>query len=209
MEFTLLWASLLGAGAMWVTDRVLNREQRHFDDLLAATLMGLVVGRLAAMVVGGSYPWSQPGLILLVRAGVHPGWASLGALGLLAWRFRSTSLPISLAPMAVPALAGLSGWEMGCVFRSACGGVTAGSWEVPIGGLAGLGFGLAALIVYRIPLRTKAAAALAAAGLVRTAADPFRSALNHSVIWWYLAAVLAGVALAIIWRSQPVRTGAE
>lgn len=209
MEFTLLWAALLGAGAMWLTDRLLNRRQRRFDDLLAATLMGLILGRLAAMVAGGSYPWSQPGLILLVRAGVHPGWASIGALGSLAWRFRSTSLPISLAPMAVPALAGLSGWELGCVFRSACGGITVGSWEVPIGALAGLAFGLAALIVYRLPLRTKAAAAILAAGLARAAADPFRSALNHSVIWWYLAAAVVGVALAIFWSRPNVRTGAE
>jgi hypothetical protein len=111
--------------------------------------------------------------------------------------------------MAVPALMGLSGWELGCVFRSACGGVTAGSWEVPIGGLAGLAFGLAALIVYRLPLRTKAAAALVAAGLVRAAADPFRSALNHSVIWWYLAAVVIGVALAFTWTSPAGRTSPE
>ncbi len=209
MEFTLLGAVLLGAGTMWMTDRVLNRRQRRFDDLLGATLMGLLVGRLAAMVSGGSYPWSHPGLILLVRAGVHPGWASIGALGSLAWRFRSTSLPISLGPLAVPALMGLSGWELGCVVRSACGGVTVGSWEVPIGGLAGLAIGLAALIVYRLPLRTKAAAALVAAGLVRAAADPFRSALNHSVIWWYLAAVVIGVALAITWTSSAVRTSPE
>lgn len=209
MEFTLLWAVFLGAGAMWATDRFLNRRQRRFDDLLGAALTGLLVGRLASMVAGGSYPWSHPGLILLVRAGVHPGWASIGALGSLAWRFRSTSLPVSLAPMAVPALVGLSGWELGCVFRSACGGVVAGSWEIPIGGLTGLAFGLAALIVYRLPLRTKAAAAIAAAGLVRAAADPFRSALNHSVIWWYLAAVVVGVALAITWTSPAVRTGTE
>ncbi len=205
MEFTLLWAALTGVGAMWATDRLLNADGRRFDDLLSAALIGLAVGRLAAMIIGGSYPWQHPGLILLVRAGVHPGWASLAALVWLAVRFRSS--PITLGAMAVPALVGLGGWEAGCVFRSACGGVTVGSSPLPIGLIAGVALAGAALLVHRLPPPTKPGAALLAAGVIRSASEPFRSALTHSIIWWYLAAIVVGLIVVVAGRRHPARFG--
>lgn len=205
MEFTLLWAALTGIGAMWATDRLLNADERRFDDLLSAALIGLSVGRLAAMIAGGSYPWQHPGLILLVRAGVHPGWASLAALLWLAFRFRSS--PITLGAMAVPALIGLGGWEAGCVFRSACGGVRVDSSALPIGVIAGMAFVGAALLIYRLAEPTKPGAALLAAGVIRSASEPFRSALTHTVIWWYLVGIIVGLIIAVTARRHPARFG--
>ncbi len=205
MEFTLLWAALTGIGAMLATDRLLNADERRFDDLLSGALIGLSVGRLAAMIAGGSYPWQHPGLILLVRAGVHPGWASLAALLWLAFRFRFS--PITLGAMAVPALIGLGGWEAGCVFRSACGGVTIGSSALPIGLIAGVAFVGAALLVNRLPPPTKPGAALLAAGVIRSASEPFRSALTHTVIWWYLVGIIVGLIVAVTARRHPARFG--
>lgn len=206
MEFTLLWAALTGVGAMWATDRLLNAGDRRFDDLLSAALIGLTVGRLAAMIGGGSYPWQHPGLIGLVRAGVHPGWASLAALGWLTVRFRTSSV---LGSMAVPALVGLGGWEAGCVFRSACGGVTVGSSAIPIGLIAGAGFIGAALIVHRLPTPSKPGAALLAAGVVRAGSEPFRSTLTHSIVWWYGVAIVLGLIVALTGRKHPARFGTE
>lgn len=203
MEFTLLWAALTGVGAMWATDRFLNADERRFDDLLSAALIGLAVGRLAAMIIGGSYPWQHPGLILLVRAGVHPGWASLAALLWLAVRFRTS--PITLGAMAVPALIGLGGWEAGCVFRSACGGVMVGSSALPVGLIAGATFVGAALLVYRLAPPTKPGAALLAAGVIRSASEPFRSALTHSIIWWYVIAIVVGLIVVVAGRRHPAR----
>jgi len=205
VEFTLLWAALTGIGAMLATDRLLNADERRFDDLLSGALIGLSVGRLAAMIAGGSYPWQHPGLILLVRAGVHPGWASLAALLWLAFRFRFS--PITLGAMAVPALIGLGGWEAGCVFRSACGGVTIGSSALPIGLIAGVAFVGAALLVNRLPPPTKPGAALLAAGVIRSASEPFRSALTHTVIWWYLVGIIVGLIVAVTARRHPARFG--
>lgn len=205
MEFTLLWAALAGVGAMWMTDRYLNANDRHFDDLLSAALVGLLVGRLAAMIGGGSYPWEHPGLIPLVRAGVHPGWASFAALGWLGFRFRSE--PLILASMSVPALIGLGGWEAGCLFRSACGGIIVGTSPFPIGVVAGLAFIGAGFIMHRVPSVRKPGAALLAAGLIRAASEPFRSALDHSIVGWYLAGAVVG--LLITTRIHPPRIGTE
>ena len=205
MEFTLLWAALAGVGTMWAADRWLNEGHRRFDDLLSAALIGLAVGRLAAMIGAGSYPWQHPGLILLVRAGVHPGWASLAALGWLAVRFRSS--PITVESMAVPALIGLGAWEAGCVFRSACGGVVVGSSALPIGLIAAAAFVGAALLVHRFPPPTKPGAALLVAGVIRSATEPFRSALAHSIIWWYLAAIVVGSIVVVRQRRHPAGFG--
>ncbi|MDH3194555.1 MAG: hypothetical protein OEY55_07455 [Acidimicrobiia bacterium] len=205
MEFTLLWAALAGVGTIWATDRWLNEADRRFDDLLGAALIGLAVGRLATMIGDGSYPWEHPGLILLVRAGVHPGWASAAALGWLAVRFRSSQ--ITLEAMAVPALMGLSGWEAGCVFRSACGGVMVGSSALPIGLIAAAAFVGAAVLVHRFPPPTKAGAALLAAGAIRSMSEPFRSALTHSIIWWYLVAIVVGSIVVVRQRRHPASFG--
>jgi len=205
VEFTLLWAALTGVGAMWAADRWLNADDRRFDDLLSAALIGIAVGRLAAMIGGGSYPWQHPGLILLVRAGVHPGWASLAAIVWLTIRFRSA--PVALGAMAVPALIGLGGWEAGCLYRSACGGVIVGSSAVPIGLIAGAAFVGAAILVHRFPPPTRPGAALLGAGVIRSASEPFRSALTHSIIWWYLVAIVVGLIVAVAVRRHPARFG--
>ena len=195
MEFTLLWAAGAGMGALWTADRRINPADRRFDDLLAAALLGLVIGRLGAMIQGGSYPWLHPGLIPLVRGGVDPGWASLGALASLGWKFRRQA--IDLATLSSPALFGLAGWESGCVFRSSCAGTGPGGWVLPIGLIAGALFAVAGWGLLRIPVRYRAPAALVAAAAIRLGTEPWRAALNHDVAWWYAAGLGLGSAALV------------
>ena len=196
MEFTLLWAAGFAIGAVWIADRLTNGQDRRFDDLLSAAIVGLIIGRLGAMIQGGSYPWLHPGLIPLVRAGVDPGWASMGALGTVAWTFRR-NVP-AIAALSSPALFGLAGWESGCVFRSSCTGTAVGGWSLPIGLIAGGLFALAGWGLLRIPIRYRAPIALMMASAIRWSTEPWRPALNHDVAWWYAAGFGLGCTVLVI-----------
>ncbi|HIE21042.1 MAG TPA: hypothetical protein EYP73_00405, partial [Acidimicrobiia bacterium] len=87
MEFTLLWAALTAVAAIWVAARIWpDRLPDHpTDRLIGAAAVGMLVGRLTAMVIQGVNPLSNLGNILLVRGGVHTGAATLGAIGAFVW----------------------------------------------------------------------------------------------------------------------------
>lgn len=211
MEFRLLGAALVGTGAMLATLRLRGsgdaRSRELGDQALSALVVGLLVGRLTAMVSAGTNPLLHPTDVIVVRAGVDTVGASLGALGWVSLSLRR-SLSVSLDDLAVPALAGLVGWHAGCLIREACLG-TASSlpWAVPqsSGGVprhpvelyaAGLLL-VVAVITARLRSRaaqgSAAASAVAGAGAVRLLTEPLRPSLGGGPVSWYLAAVLLGL----------------
>jgi len=225
MEFTLLWAALLAVGAIWLMLWLERRlglgpDERSFDTVLGATVFGLVAGRIAAMLLTGTNPVTHPADIILIRGGVDTGFASLGALGFLAWATRR-SLPATLDLMSPAILAGLAGWHGGCVFRGTCLGTRSDlPWAVAQPGsdltrhptelYAALLFLLAAggllLVVRRIGRGgLPAGLALAAAGLIRLITEPMRPSLGSGPVWWYTSAIVLGITLAgmALFRRAP------
>ena len=195
MEFTLLFAAALGVGTAWVVDRRRNRDSPTFDDILSAGMVGLIVGRLAAMILSGSLPWQHLTLIPLVRAGVHPGWAGFAAIVWLVMRLPQ----LRLAGLAIPTVAGLAGWEAGCLVTGTCEGVYVGDSPLPTGLIAAAALAVAGFALTKVPIRRLPAAGLAAAAGIRLVVEPLRSALDHRIAWWYLAGLIA----AILWLLRP------
>lgn len=214
MEFTLLYAALTGFGFAWVAVRLLQRAgrmpsqlDRPFDILLGGGVVGLFVGRVAAMIIAGVNPLTNPADILLVRGGVDTGFAALAALGTVVWYARDDPVPAADA-LAPAALAGLAGWQTGCLWRGACLGTVSDlpwAWAQPGSDVArhptelyaAIGFLVAAFVVARLPRRPGLASgiAVAAAALVRLSTQPLRPALGIGPTWWYVAGVVAGLAV--------------
>lgn len=210
MEFTLLFAAASALVAMWVANRMARPDVvKPTDLLIGAAAVGLFVGRIAAMVIDGVNPITNPGDIIIVRAGVDTGFATVGALAALAWATRSDLPRVSdlLAPAAV---AGLAGWHAGCVWRDAClGTVSDLPWALaqegsavtrhPVEIYAALALVGAAYLLSRLPfapwLRTGSALGLAA--LIRLGTQPFRPSLTGGPVWWYGAGIGAGLLIAV------------
>ncbi len=219
MEFTLLAAAATALGAVYLTlwfeagrGNVLGCTRSLWDIALGATIAGLLVGRLAAMVIDGVNPFTNPGDILIVRGGVATGWAALAALATVAWLGRHELWSV-FDGLAASALAGLVGWHTGCVFRSACLGTTTDlPWAMhqngstigrhPVELYAAVLYlvGAAGIAVWRStgrkPPGMAAGIALAAAGGVRLATEPFRPSLSGGPVLWYAAAIAAGLGVA-------------
>ncbi len=218
MEFTLLGRALLAVGAAWLTVRVLDRNgaiseraAKPWDILLGAAMVGLLVGRLWAMVAGGTNPITNPLDVIVIRGGVDTVGASLGALAALGWWTRS-SPSRALDALAVPALAGLAAWHAGCVITGSCAGTettlpwaiesAAGVGRHPVEVYAALAFVLAAYLLLRIRHArpgTVAALGLIAAAGIRLATEPLRLHLGDGLVVPYSVGVglgLLGLLLA-------------
>ncbi len=213
MEFTLLGAAAVGVAAMWLwtrLDRALESSRDPFGVLLGAALVGLMIGRVTAMVATGTNPISFD--VVLVRGGVSTVGASVGALLWLGWRVRDD---LAQADLLAPAgLAGLAGWHMGCVVRSSCLGAATDlpwGWSLPgspvdrhpveiYAGLALLaGAVLAAVIRSKRPTSgVTALVAIGMAGSARLATEPLRLTLGE-LRWFYVLAAAVGYlgALAV------------
>ena len=223
MEFTLLWAALTGVGALygslwWMGRRDTSLCVRDLWEMaLTAAVVGLAVGRIAAMTRQGVSPIEHPGDLLLVRAGVDTVAASAGALAIAMWQARR-NLAEQLDGLAPAALVGLAGWHAGCAFRSACLGTPSSlpwAWAHTSGGVtrhpvelyAAVLLVLAAIALFRLRLRYPppfviAGLSVAAAGAARWLTEPLRPALFAGPVWWYAAAVGAGVLVALSgWRA--------
>ena len=217
MEFTLLWAALLAVilmrAMLFVQERrdlLPDDETGWFDVLLGAAIVGLVVGRLAAMILTGANPITHPADMILIRGGVDTGFASVGALLYLAFALRRGGWRAADA-MAPAALAGLAGWQGGCLFRGTCLGTRSElPWALSEPGsdltrhptelyaaLLFLGAALVALALLRRSLPASAVFAwgLASAGLIRLVTEPIRPSLGSGPIWWYGTAALLGIIL--------------
>ncbi len=214
MEFTLLFAAVTGFGFTWVAVRVLQRTGRipsgidkPFDLILGGGVVGLFVGRVAAMLLDGVNPVTNPADVLLVRGGVDTGFAALAAVATVAWYTRDDPIP-ALDAVSPAALAGLAGWQAGCVWRGACLGTVSElpwAWAQPGSDItrhptelyAAVAFLVAAVAVARLPHRRGLAAgtALAAAAAIRWVTEPLRPSLDAGPVGWYVAGIAAGVVL--------------
>ena len=207
MEFTLLWAALTGVLFGWGGTRVWKERlpDHPLDRMVGAAAVGLVVGRLTAMITQGVNPLTHPADILIVRGGVHTGAATIGAIIAYLWAVKWR--PGYLDATAPAALAGLAGWHAGCLWRGACLGTESTlpwAWGEP-GSLitrhpvelyAAIALLLAAWFVSRLSweLLIRSGAALALAGAIRLVTEPMRPSITGGPIAWYIAAVVVGAA---------------
>lgn len=233
MEFSLLFAALMGMLAMWAMlwweakrGNAADCARNLWDVALTAAVVGLFVGRLAAMIGDGVNPLTNPKDIIIIRGGVATGWASLAAVTTVAV-MGGRERWIVADGLSAAALAGLAGWHSGCLARDACLGTSSDlPWALTQEGSAVarhpvelyaavlLAIGALGLAAWkargRPPLGAPAAAALAIAGGVRLVTEPMRLALSTGPVLWYGAAFLVGTAAVIIllWRKRTSRAAA-
>ena len=213
MEFTLLWAALTAFAFAWAGTRIWPERllDRPTDRLIAAASVGLLVGRLTAMVLQGTNPFSHLGDIIIVRGGVHTGAASIGAITTYLWAAKWC--PTALDAIAPAALVGLAGWHVGCLWRSACLGTASDlpwAWALqgssvtrhPVELYAAVGFFAAAWLTSRLGWRTltRSGAGIALAGAIRLLTEPMRPSLTGGPMSWYVGAIVAG--LAAVWLGS-------
>ncbi len=225
MEFSLLGAALVGIASMYA---VLYVEARRgnaadctrsvWDTALTAGIAGLIVGRLAAMVLTGTNPVANPADVLVVRGGVDTVWAVVGAAAAFAVLARGEVAVLADAAAAA-VLAGLAGWHAGCLLRESCLGTASElPWAYALPGsavtrhpvelyaallLVMAAAAVAALRRRRPPAGVVAAVALAAAAGARLLTEPMRPALGGSIGAWYAVGVGVGIGAAIwSWRRS-------
>lgn len=221
MELTLLAAAAIAiATAVTVvaasvgTDRDARRSR--IDLLLAGVMGGLLVGRVTAMLLGGTNPLARPADLLIVRGGVDPVGATLGALATVAVLRRRAVLPM-LDRLALPSLAGLAAWHGACLVRSSCLGTPsdlpwafaeAGSTisRHPVELYAALLLATAALLLWRARGAAPgvlAGWALVAATAARLATEPMRPTLGSGRVAAYTVGLaVATVATAFVWFAR-------
>ena len=224
MEFSLLGAVFVGVVPLYV---VLYWEAKRanaasctrnlWDIALTAVIVGVFLGRIAAMVGDGVNPLTHPADLIIIRGGVATGPAAVAALAAVAWIGRDELWAV-MDGLAAAALAGLGGWHLGCVVRDACLGTPSDlPWAIaqdgstitrhPVEVYAALALFLAAgsLAMWRKKGRPvagmTAAVALAAASSVRLLTEPLRPALGNGPIGWYLLGLAVGIGLGVSqWR---------
>ncbi len=224
MEFTLLGAAAIAVGATYATlwyeggrTNAADCTRDVWDALVSAAVVGLIVGRLVAMIRAGTNPFTNPGDILIVRSGVDTIAAALS--GLTAFVALNRSDPWSMADAAAPAaIAGLSGWQAGCAVRGACLGSPSDlPWAVaqsgseitrhPVEIYAAilLAAAVVALILWkrsRPAAGVVAAAAIAAASVARWVTEPLRPGLGSDLSWFYAATTIVAVAVAVMRKRR-------
>lgn len=209
MEFTLLWAALTAFAAALVALRLTKPTipDRPFDRIVGAAVAGMAVGRIAAVLMQGTNPFTSPGELLIIRGGVDTVVASLSGLAVLAWPLRRR--PAALDAIAPAVLAALAGWHGGCLWRSTClGTISDLPWAWPLPGsdltrhpveiYAALLLLAGAWAISRIkrPPGAAAAIALSWAGLARLITEPLRPSLGAGLWWFYALATAAGLLVA-------------
>ncbi len=217
MEFTLLGsvavAVLIMYGVLWFEGGRTNAAdctRDVWDALISAAVVGVVIGRLTAMISVGTNPVSHPGDILIVRAGVDTIAASVTAVA--TYLFLSRKSPWWLADAAAPAaIAGLAGWHGGCVVRDACLGTPSDlPWAVAQAGsvvsrhpveiyTAVLLLVTTGLLLWWKRHRPRpgviAVVAITAAAATRLVTEPLRLGLGGNLVWWYSIAVAAALGV--------------
>jgi phosphatidylglycerol:prolipoprotein diacylglycerol transferase len=218
MEFSLLGAALLAAlglyAVLWYEAGRTNAAdctRELWDMALGSAVIGVLVGRLVAMIRGGTNPLTHPGDILIVRGGVDTVGAAIAASAAFVFMARR-DLWTRLDALAPAVLGGLAAWHGACLTRGAClgtpsdlpwayaehgGGVTRHPTELYAALLLVVGVILVIWWKRRHPpagIVTGTAVAVAAG--VRLATEPMRPVLGAGLEWWYLAGVVLGVGLA-------------
>lgn len=215
MEFGLLAAAVASLAAAWLVLRGTDAAGM-FDILLTAAVVGMLAGRVGAMILAGTNPVTRPLDILIVRGGVDTVVASASALGFLAWVSRR-ALWATLDAIAPAMVAALSVWHAGCLAGGSCLGTPSGlPWAqaTSAGGVtrhpteiyAALGLALlaTALVLLRRRIHSGpgvlASGALLGVSVVRLATEPLRVTIGGGPWWWYATGVVAGVGL-LVWRA--------
>ncbi len=213
MEFTLLFAVLTAGAAMYVTARATHHRlasvEGPVDTLMGAAVIGLIAGRVAAMLGDGVNPLTNPFELILVRAGVETAVAAPVAVMALAWLWRR-HLPDWVDAVAPVAVAGLAGWHGGCVWRGTCLGTASElPWAFGLPGstvsrhpveiYAAIGLLLLAVAVSRLPARPWLATGVAITGAaaVRLATEPIRPSLFGGPTTFYAVAVVIGAVIVV------------
>lgn len=223
MEFTLLGSVAIAVVAiyavLWLEGGRTNAAdctRDVWDALIGAAVVGILVGRLFAMVEAGSSPFAHPGDILIVRGGVDTISASLAAVVTYAVLTRRDRW-VLLDAAAPAALAGLAGWHAGCLVRDACLGTVSdlpwaiaqspgGATRHPVEIYTAVALGIAVVAFvwwkyHRPRSGTIGLAAIGVAAAVRLATEPMRLGLGSGLEWWYAAAA-ASAGAAVLWRSR-------
>lgn len=228
MEFTLGGAAIIAMACVYIGVRLdagranaAHRARDHWDRAIAATVIGVLAGRVVAMVLDGVSPISQD--LLIIRGGVDTVGATIAAIAAVAWRGRR-DVTTALDGLAAAALVGLAGWHAGCLVRDSCLGTatdlpwgmaasTGGPTRHPVELYAAVLFVVAGFAIswLRTPGRLRplvaAALALASAGAIRLVTEPMRLSLAGGPVWWYLAAFVLGSGMAVL-RQRRISLGA-
>lgn len=216
MEFTLLAAAAIAGASAYA---MLWWEARHgnaarctgnlWEIGVASVVAGIFIGRIVAMLIDGVNPFAHPTDVILVRSGVSTVGASLGALAVFGWLSRRE--PIAMADgISAAALAGLAGWQAGCVVRDSCLGTASDlPWAVaqagstvtrhPVGIYATLMLAAAAIALalwkayQRPPAGSPAMVAVIAAATTRLALEPLQPSISGGPVWFYGVALVVGL----------------
>lgn len=229
MEFTLLGRAFIAAAAMWLMIRWEAKRGNAsgcavdiWDAALMSAVGGVLIGRLVAMVSAGISPLTDPGQILLVRSGVSTVGASVAAVAIFAFLARKDLVGLFDA-VAPAALAGLAGWQGGCVVTGECLGVESQlPWAMALDGssvtrhpvelyaAALLALGAIGIALWKQHGRPAAGApagvALIVASGTRLVTEPMRISLGGGPVWFYATGVVLGLAITI-WSVA--RSGAK
>jgi prolipoprotein diacylglyceryltransferase len=223
MEFSLLGAALIAVFGLYLVlwyeagrTNAADCTRELWEAALGAAVAGVLVGRLSAMVRGGTNPLTHPGDILIVRGGIDTVAAAIASLAALLSLTRR-DVWIRFDALAPAVLGGLAAWHGACLARGAClgtpsglpwafaehgGGVTRHPTELYAALL--LVAGVILLIWWKRhhpPSGSVAGIALAMAAGARLATEPLRPVLGSGLEWWYLAGTVVGVGAAA-WRFR-------
>jgi prolipoprotein diacylglyceryltransferase len=220
MEFDLLAAAAMAAGAFWLMVRWEAKRGNAagcaldiWDVGIAAAVGGLFIGRLVAMISVGINPITNPAQIVLVRSGVSTVGASIGAIAVFAFLARKDLFSVADA-IAPAVLAGLAGWHAGCLATDGCLGTESSlPWALALDGstvtrhpvelyaatlLAIAAYAVAAWKQYgRPPILAPAGVALLSASAIRLATEPMRISLAGGPAWLYISGVAIGAGIVI------------
>jgi prolipoprotein diacylglyceryltransferase len=220
MEFTLLAAAAMAAGAFWLMVRWEAKRGNAagcalniWDAGITSAIGGILVGRLVAMLGTGISPLKDPGQIILIRSGVSTVGATLGALAIFSFLARRELFSAADA-IAPAALAGLAGWHAGCLPTDGCLGTESSlPWALTLEGstvtrhpvqlYAAILLALAAYVIAawkqygRPPVLGPSGVALVAAGGIRLATEPVRISLAGGPLWFYAIGVVVGAAMVV------------
>jgi hypothetical protein len=216
MEFTLLWAVLTAVALTWLGLRIWpdGVPEGGFDRLVGAGVVGLLVGRVAAMALQGINPISNPADLIVIRGGVHTGAATITFVAILSWSTRSTRHALDALAPAI--LLGLGGWHAGCLWRGACLGIPGDlpwAWTLegsnvtrhPVEIYAAVGLAAAAWLSSRLGWRLwlRAGTALTTAAAIRLLTEPLRPSITGGPTLWYWAGIVVGlIAVVAGWMLQ-------
>ena len=208
MEFGLPLAAVAAVSVTWI---VLSKGGRRgeIDHVITAGLVGVLVGRLVAMIAVGVNPITHPLDILVLRGGVNTVGATIGAIGSLIW---STRGDLRLLDLIAPGVvAGMAMWHASCLWRAGCLGAVGKvpwGWSLPGSSLtrhpvelyAALGMTIGVVVLSRVEPGGGIRSALALAWVAgsRLVTQPLRPSLDGGPVWWYASALVGGLALSVV-----------